>query len=88
MLDGVSRDTRLLNEIAPWITKLRIRVEQGTPSERSDPNLVLYRWMLEEWRIALWGDSRGQQETVLPVSMRRVEEQWARVTAPAKPPVS
>jgi ATP-dependent helicase HrpA len=80
-IDGTTRDTRLLNEIAPWVTKLRIRVEQGTPSERADPNLVLFRWMLEEWRVALWGDAGGRQETVLPVSARRIEEQWARVTA-------
>lgn len=86
-LDGVSRDTRLLHEIAPWVTKLRVRVEQGTPSERADPQLVLYRWMLEEWRIALWGDAGGRQETVVPVSVRRTEEQWARVTAnPAQQP--
>jgi hypothetical protein len=37
--------------------------------------------MLEEWRVALWGDAGGRQETVLPVSARRIEEQWARVTA-------
>ncbi len=78
--DGLARDTRLLNEISPWITKLRIRVEQGTPSERADPNLILFRWMLEEWRIALWGDAGGRQETVVPVSSRRIDDQWAKVT--------
>jgi ATP-dependent helicase HrpA len=80
-IDGLARDTRFINEIGPWVTKLRIRVEQGTPSERSDPNLILFRWMLEEFRIALWGDAGGRQETVLPVSSRRLEEQWLKVTA-------
>ncbi len=51
-IDGLTRDTRLINEITPWIHKLRIRVEQGTPSQRGDPELVKYRWMLEEWRVA------------------------------------
>ena len=76
--DGISRDTRLINEIAPWVHKLRVRVEQGTPSQRGDPELVKYRWMLEEWRVALWGGEGGRQETVVPVSARRVEEQWGK----------
>ncbi len=76
--DGITRDTRLINEIAPWVHKLRVRVEQGTPSQRADPELVKYRWMLEEWRIALWGGEGGRQETVVPVSARRVEEQWEK----------
>jgi len=80
-IDGVARDTRYINEIASWVMKLRVRVEQGTPSQRSDPELVLYRWMLEEWRVALWGDVQGRQETIVPVSARRIEEQWGRVVA-------
>jgi ATP-dependent helicase HrpA len=77
--DGVARDTRTTNEIAPWVLKLRVRVEQGTPSQRADPRLILYRWMLEEWRVALWGGEGGRQETILPVSAKRMQEQWGRV---------
>ena len=80
--DGITRDTRLINEIAPWVHKLRVRVEQGTPSQRADPELVKYRWMLEEWRVALWGGEGGRQETVVPVSTRRVEEQWEKIAKP------
>jgi ATP-dependent helicase HrpA len=77
-IDGVARDLKLMNEIAPWVLKLRVRVEQGAPSQRADPELVKYRWMLEEWRVALWGE---RQETIVPVSAKRVEEQWGRVAA-------
>jgi hypothetical protein len=77
--DGIARDTRAINEMAPWVLKLRVRVEQGTPSQRGDPELIRYRWMLEEWRVALWGGAGGRQETVLPVSAKRVEEQWKKV---------
>jgi ATP-dependent helicase HrpA len=75
-VEGIQRDTRLIHEIDPWMLKLRIRVEQGTPSQRASPDLVLYRWMVEEYRITLWG---AQQETVVPVSAKRLEQQWERV---------
>jgi ATP-dependent helicase HrpA len=73
---GVARDTRLLNEFTPLWNQLRIRAEQGGPTERSDPNLIQYRWMLEEYRVVLWG---GDQRTILPVSAKRLAEQWAKV---------
>jgi ATP-dependent helicase HrpA len=76
--DGVARDTRLIHEIEPWLVKLRIRVEQGTPSQRAEAELVLFRWMLEEYRVSLWG---ANQETIVPVSPKRLEQQWERVVA-------
>ena len=78
-MDASSRDSKLINTIAPWMHKLRVRVEQGAPSQRADPELVIYRWMLEEWRVALWGGEGGRQETLVPVSAKRIEEQWSKV---------
>ena len=78
---GVARDTRLLNEFTPLWNQLRIRAEQGGPAERSDPNLIQYRWMLEEYRVVLWG---GDQRTIVPVSAKRLAEQWGRVIGAAE----
>jgi ATP-dependent helicase HrpA len=75
---GPSRDNRLLNDLAPHWLKLRIRVEQGTPQQRADPELVLYRWMIEEYRVALFG---ADQRTLITVSAKRLEQQWAKVVA-------
>ena len=47
------------------------------------PGLVLqceaagqYRWMLEEFRVSLFAQSLG---TRLPVSQKRLQEQWQQV---------
>lgn len=76
---GPARELKLLNELTPWWNKLRTRVEQGGSAARSDPELIHYRWMIEEYRIALWGDADGRQATLMPVSPKRLEQQWGRV---------
>lgn len=35
-----------------------------------------YRWMLEEFRISLFAQQLG---TKMPVSIKRLDEQWSRV---------
>lgn len=76
--EAQARDTRAINELAPLVHRLRIRVEQGTPSQRADPDLVLYRWMLEEFRTSLFAQ---QQKTLVPVSVKRLDQQWEKVVA-------
>jgi len=41
-----------------------------------DPQRELYRWMLEEYRVALFAQHLG---TALPVSPKRLDAQWALV---------
>ena len=41
-----------------------------------DPQLVLYRWMLEEYRVSLWAQQLG---TKVPVSDKRLNKQWSQV---------
>lgn len=41
-----------------------------------DPELIHYRWMLEEYRVSLFAQKLG---TSLSVSPKRLERQWAKV---------
>ena len=41
-----------------------------------NPELARYRWMLEEFRVSLYAQSLG---TALPVSSKRLQEQWQAV---------
>jgi len=41
-----------------------------------DPELIHYRWMLEEYRVSLFAQKLG---TSLSVSAKRLERQWAKV---------
>jgi ATP-dependent helicase HrpA len=41
-----------------------------------DPELSVYRWMLEELRVSLFAQELG---TAQPVSVKRLERQWAQV---------
>lgn len=59
-------------ELAPWMAKwLRARI-----ADETDPELVAYRWLLEEFRVSLFAQELG---TAQPVSAARLERQWARV---------
>ena len=42
----------------------------------ADPALVRFRWLIEEFRVALFAEQLG---TAVPVSAARLDEQWARV---------
>jgi ATP-dependent helicase HrpA len=41
-----------------------------------DAELTHYRWMLEEYRVSLFAQKLG---TAIPVSPKRLEQQWAKV---------
>jgi ATP-dependent helicase HrpA len=41
-----------------------------------DPQLELYRWMVEEYRVQVFAQ---ELRTAVPVSAKRLEDQWAKV---------
>ena len=43
---------------------------------RPMPELIQYRWMLEEYRVSLFAQKLG---TSIPVSPKRLEQQWSKV---------
>ena len=54
---------------AQYQARLAKHLQEG----KRDPQLVLYRWMLEEYRVSLFAQQLG---TKLPVSDKRVSTQW------------
>jgi ATP-dependent helicase HrpA len=50
--------------------------ERDAQRERHDPELIRFRWLLEELRVSQFAQ---ELKTVAPVSVKRLEEQWGRV---------
>jgi ATP-dependent helicase HrpA len=71
-----ARDRQKLDEFQPrwqlYLEQARRQEDQGI----FDPELMHYRWMLEEYRVSLFAQKLG---TAIPVSFKRLEQQWAKV---------
>ena len=65
-------------QIAPLARQYRERRDNHAREELNDPELTEYRWMLEELRISLFAQ---ELKTSVPVSAKRLSEQWALVRA-------
>ncbi|MCC7220230.1 MAG: ATP-dependent RNA helicase HrpA [Candidatus Contendobacter sp.] len=50
--------------------------ERNAERERDDPELVRFRWLLVELRVSQFAQ---ELKTIAPVSVKRLEEHWARV---------
>jgi len=74
---NLARDRRAWEEeILPRQEACDQRWEEHRMMDTEDPELVLYRWMLEEYRVSLFAQRLG---TALPVSAQRLDRQWAKV---------
>ncbi len=74
---SLARDQRAYHEqLQPRWQACLDRLCQERESGDCDPELVQYRWMLEEFRVSLFAQKLG---TSLPVSAKRLEQQWAKV---------
>jgi ATP-dependent helicase HrpA len=54
----------------------RRQLERNAGREQHDPELIRFRWLLEELRVSQFAQ---ELKTLLPVSVKRLEEQWGRV---------
>jgi ATP-dependent helicase HrpA len=73
---GLQRDQSALAHLDPLLRQYRERREKHRREEMSDPELIEYRWMLEELRVSLFAQ---ELKTAIPVSTKRLEAQWAKV---------
>ncbi|MCU0961504.1 MAG: ATP-dependent RNA helicase HrpA [Pirellulaceae bacterium] len=73
---GHVRDAQARGQLAPWLAAYAQRAAEHRQRGAIDPELVLFRWMLEEFRVSLFAQQLG---TALPVSAQRLTRQWARV---------
>jgi ATP-dependent helicase HrpA len=73
---SLDRDRRHTEEIAARLAAFREHTEQHPETTVPDPELIHYRWMLEEYRVSLFAQELG---TSLPVSAKRLDRQWAKI---------
>jgi ATP-dependent helicase HrpA len=72
----IEKDQKSLRLLQPSLTRLEEAAE-GYPGLASlSPPAMQYRWMLEEFRVSLFAQQLG---TRLPVSAKRLDEQWQKV---------
>ncbi|WP_374438046.1 ATP-dependent RNA helicase HrpA [Pseudomonas panipatensis] len=74
----VQRDRVWSGEMAGYWEQYQARLAKHAQEGKRDPNLQLYRWMLEEYRVSLFAQQLG---TKLPVSDKRLSKQWSQVDA-------
>jgi ATP-dependent helicase HrpA len=74
----VQRDRVWSGELAGYWEQYQARLGKHSQEGKRDPQLVLYRWLLEEYRVSLFAQQLG---TKLPVSDKRLSKQWGGVEA-------
>ena len=73
---GWERDGKIMREFHPHQQPLDALLKRDALSLQRDPQAMAYRWMLEELHIVMFTQDLG---TALPVSPKRMREQWQRV---------
>lgn len=72
----LQRDRVWTGELAGYWEQYRARAAKHAQEGKRDPDLTLYRWMLEEYRVSLFAQQLG---TKMAVSDKRLSKQWAAV---------
>ncbi|WP_137974473.1 ATP-dependent RNA helicase HrpA [Pseudomonas sp. F(2018)] len=74
----VQRDRVWTGELTAAWEQYQARAAKHAQEGKRDPELVLYRWMLEEYRVSLFAQQLG---TKMAVSDKRLSKQWSQVEA-------
>ncbi|UCJ16239.1 ATP-dependent RNA helicase HrpA [Pseudomonas sp. MM211] len=72
----LQRDRVWSGELAGYWEQYQARLGKHLQEGKRDANLVLYRWMLEEYRVSLFAQQLG---TKMAVSDKRLSKQWSQV---------
>jgi ATP-dependent helicase HrpA len=70
------KDRQRCGDIMRLWENCKQQLERNTERERHDPDLIRFRWLLEELRVSQFAQ---ELKTVTPVSVKRLEEQWKRL---------
>lgn len=74
----VQRDRVWTGELTGYWEQYKARAAKHAQEGKRDPELTLYRWMLEEYRVSLFAQQLG---TKMAVSDKRLSKQWTLVDA-------
>jgi ATP-dependent helicase HrpA len=72
----IERDAQAMELVTPFVRQYELRKREHDAIGLRDPELELFRWMLEEYRVSLFAQELGM---AIPVSQRRMERQWELV---------
>lgn len=72
----LQRDRVWSGELAGYWEQYQARLAKHGQEGKRDPQLLLYRWMLEEYRVSLFAQQLG---TKIAVSDKRLSKQWSQV---------
>ncbi len=70
------RDRQRRGDIIRLWEACQRQLERNVRQERHDPELIRFRWLLEELRVSQFAQ---ELKTIAPVSVKRLEEQWGRM---------
>jgi ATP-dependent helicase HrpA len=73
---GLQRDIANIRSISRYIEIYAQRARQHHEREIIDPQLIKFRWLLEEFRVSLFAQKLG---TALKVSPKILDQQWSLV---------
>ena len=73
MAREMGREREFLHIMEPLWARYASKREQQKKQGVRDPELVLYRWMLEEFRVSFFAQQLG---TAMTVSAKRLDKQW------------
>ena len=74
----VQKDRVWSGELNGLWAQYAARLAKHSQEGKRDPQLELYRWWLEEYRVSLFAQQLG---TKVPVSDKRLSKQWSQVEA-------
>ena len=63
-------------ELEKYGERYHARVDLNQKAGIVDPELALFRWMLEEYKVSLFAQGL---KTKMPISAKRLDKQWAKV---------
>jgi ATP-dependent helicase HrpA len=72
----VQKDRVWSGELAGLWAQYQARAAKHAQEGKRDPQLELYRWWLEEYRVSLFAQQLG---TKVPISDKRLSKQWSQV---------
>ncbi len=70
------RDRQRRGDILRLWAGCQRRLAEDAQRERHDPELIRFRWLLEELRVSQFAQ---ELKTIAPVSVKRLEEQWGQI---------
>ncbi len=73
---GLATDTQRGDVIRPYWENWKQRSDEHRKRWLYDPELDLFRWMLEEMRVSLFAQ---ELKTSIPISPKRLDAQWMKV---------